>query len=385
MIDYIFENKAKLIIGNDSIKNLENELLKLNVKKMLILYSGNYIQELNIYDEIMKICKKNNILCFENGNIISNPQIDLVRKLINDVKNNEIDFILAVGGGSVIDTAKAVSVGAKTNIDIWKYFIEQVEILDTLNIGVISTISSSGSEMSNCAILSNENRKLGIEDNKIIPNFVIVDPKYTANLPWNITSYGIVDISTHLLERYFSLEKNTLVTDYLLQGALKSLIEISYKLKERPKDLELRKELAFLSIIAHNNSLEIGRIPDWASHRIEHELSAIYNINHGVGMGIIFPSYIRYISNKINDDKLISLAKNVFGIENGNDIILELADKLEEFYKKMEVPTRLSNLGIDSKEFETIGKLATKNDEFKIGHYYKLNSKDIVEVLKMAM
>lgn len=388
MIDFIFQNPAKIIFGKTSINYLEEELKDNNVKNMLVLSSGDYIYNLGIYDEILKVVKNLNINIINENKIVPNPQLTLVRELIVKAKENDIDFILAIGGGSVIDTAKAISVGINSKIDIWEYFTNGMEITETVPVGVISTLPASGSETSNCSIISHNNLKLGIESNNIIPKFAIINPEYTLNLPKYQTGCGIVDITTHLLERYFTMEENVDLTDYLIEGALKSVINSGYEIIENPKNYNARANMFLASIIAHNNSLEMGRIPDWASHRIEHELSATYNIAHGEGMAIVIPAYIRYMSTK-SSKKFAQLANRLFNVDYFNNTLEKmaniLADEFEMFYKKLGIKTKLSELNITDEKFLEMALNATKNDTNKIGHYIPIGSSEIVEILKLCL
>lgn len=388
MIDFIFQNPAKIIFGKTSINYLEEELKDNNVKNMLVLSSGDYIYNLGIYDEILKVVKNLNINIINENKIVPNPQLTLVRELILKAKENDIDFILAIGGGSVIDTAKAISVGINSKIDIWEYFTNGMEITETIPVGVISTLPASGSETSNCSIISHNNLKLGIESNNIIPKFAIINPEYTLNLPKYQTGCGIVDITTHLLERYFTMEENVDLTDYLIEGALKSVINSGYEIIENPKNYNARANMFLASIIAHNNSLEMGRIPDWASHRIEHELSATYNIAHGEGMAIVIPAYIRYMSTK-SPKKFAQLANRLFNVDYFNNTLEKmaniLADEFEMFYKKLGIKTKLSELNITDEKFLEMALNATKNDANKIGHYIPIGSSEIVEILKLCL
>lgn len=388
MIDFIFQNPAKIIFGKTSINYLEEELKDNNVKNMLVLSSGDYIYNLGIYDEILKVVKNLNINIINENKIVPNPQLTLVRELILKAKENDIDFILAIGGGSVIDTAKAISVGINSKIDIWEYFTNGMEITETIPVGVISTLPASGSETSNCSIISHNNLKLGIESNNIIPKFAIINPEYTLNLPKYQTGCGIVDITTHLLERYFTMEENVDLTDYLIEGALKSVINSGYEIIENPKNYNARSNMFLASIIAHNNSLEMGRIPDWASHRIEHELSATYNIAHGEGMAIVIPAYIRYMSTK-SSKKFAQLANRLFNVDYFNNTLEKmaniLADEFEMFYKKLGIKTKLSELNITDEKFLEMALNATKNDTNKIGHYIPIGSREIVEILKLCL
>ena len=223
-----------------------------------------------------------------------------------------MDFVLAVGGGSSIDTAKAIALGIPYDGDVWDFFDKGSFPESVLNIGVIATTASSGSETSNCAILSYGEWKKGFEDDRIIPKFAIMNPRYTANLPSYQTSVGIADVLAHLLERYFSDEKHSDTTDYLIEGAIRALPVNARRLIDDPTDINARAEIQWLASVAHNNFLDAGRRADWGSHRIEHELSAQYNITHGEGMAVVFTAWTKYIAD-IKPWRLALLASRVYG------------------------------------------------------------------------
>ncbi len=388
MLDFNYQNSAKIIFGLNSINKLENELKENNVKNLLILSSGDFIKDLGIYDKVVVICNKLNISYVYNNSVLPNPKVELIRDLIKQNKDKCIDLILAIGGGSVIDSAKAISVGLESDLDIWDFFEKGIEITKTTPIGVISTIPSSGSETSNCSIVSNGEFKLGIETDLIIPKFAIINPEYTLSLPKYQTSVGLCDISTHLIERYYSDIDYTDTTDYMIEGLLKALILNSYRLINNPSDINARSEVFLMSIFSHNNILDSGRMADWASHRIEHEISAEYGITHGEGMAVVLVAYTKYLATR-KPNKLAQLANRLFNIDYANhskeEMALMLAENLEKFYIDLGLRTRLSKFNIDDSNFEKMALRATKNDTCKIGHYIGLDSKEIIEVLNIAL
>lgn len=388
MLDFNYQNTAKIIFGLDSINKLENELKENNVKNLLILSSGDFIKNLGIYDKVIEVCNKLNISYVYNNSVVPNPKVELIRELISQNKDKCIDLILAIGGGSVIDSAKAISVGLESDLDIWNFFEKGIEITKTTPIGVISTIPSSGSETSNCSIVSNGEFKLGIETDLIIPKFAIINPEYTLSLPKYQTSVGLCDISTHLIERYYSDIDYTDTTDYMIEGLLKALILNSYRLINNPSDINARSEVFLMSIFSHNNILDSGRMADWASHRIEHEISAEYGITHGEGMAVVLVAYTKYLATR-KPNKLAQLANRLFNIDYANhskeEMALMLAKNLEKFYIDLGLRTRLSKFNIDNSNFEKMALRATKNDTTKIGHYLGLDSKEITEVLNIAL
>ncbi|MBR3462640.1 MAG: iron-containing alcohol dehydrogenase [Clostridiales bacterium] len=386
MIGFEYYNPAKIVFGEDSGKSLKSLLAQNKATSLLLVYSGDFIKTLGIYDVIKEAVEALGISFSESGEVVPNPSIELVRKLVAQGKEDKVDFVLAVGGGSSIDTAKAIALGIPYDGDVWDFFDKGVSPEHVLNIGVIATTASSGSETSNCAILSYGEWKKGFEDDRIIPKFAIMNPKYTANLPQYQTNVGIADVLSHLLERYFSDVKNSDTTDYLIEGAVKALLVNADRLIEDPSDLNARAEIQWLASVAHNNFLDAGRIADWGSHRIEHELSAQYNITHGEGMAIVFTAWTKYIAD-IKPWRLALLASRVYGKDpydySEKERALLLSDELEKFFRKLSLKTHLSELGITDSDFEVMAKRATAGGN--VGHYVPLDSQKIIEILKTAL
>lgn len=386
MISFEYYNPAKIIFGEESEKNLKGLLESYNVKSLLLVYSGDFIKTLDIYSVIEDAVNELGIKFSENGNVVPNPSVELVRELVKQGKKDNVDFVLAVGGGSSIDTAKAVALGIPYDGDVWDFFEKGAQAKEVLNIGVIATTASSGSETSNAAIISNGEWKLGFEDDGIIPKFAIMNPKFTAGLPRFQTFVGVADVLSHLLERYFSDAKHSDTTDYLIEGAIRALLLNADRLIENPQDVNARAEVQWLASVAHNNFLDAGRIADWGSHRIEHELSAQYGITHGEGMAIVFTAWTKYAA-EVKPWRLALLASRVFGVDaydyTEKERALKLSEILETFFKKIGVKTRLTELGISDKDFDTMAKRATRNGA--VGHYIPLDAKAFTEVLKLAI
>lgn len=386
MIGFEYYNPAKIVFGENSEKKLPELLKGYNVTSLLLVYSGDFIKKLGIYDVINQAVNQLGIRFFESGEVVPNPEIDLVRKLVKLGKEEKVDFVLAVGGGSSIDTAKAISIGIPYEGDVWDFFEKGVTPEAVLPIGVITTTASSGSETSNAAILSNQTWKLGFEDDRIIPRFAIMNPQFTAGLPAYPTFVGVADILSHLLERYFSDEKYSDTTDYLIEGAIKALLVNADRLQNDLTDVNARGEVQWLASVAHNNFLDAGRSADWGSHRIEHELSAQYNIVHGEGMALVLTAWTRYVA-EIKPWRLALLASRVFGADPYDYTEKErakiLSVKLEEFFRKIGLRTTLTELGIDSKDFEIMAARATRNGT--VGHYVPLDAEAIRNILTLAL
>lgn len=386
MVDFEYYNPARIVFGEKSVDKIGDLLREYKVTSLLLVYSGDFIKTLGIYDKVKDAANALGVAFYENGNVVPNPSITLVRDLVALGKEKKVDFILAVGGGSAIDTAKATALGIPYGGDVWDFFEKGVSPETVLPLGVISTLPASGSETSNAAILSNNEWKLGFEDNRIIPKFAIMNPLYTVGLPNFQTFAGVADILSHLLERYFSDVRHTDVTDYLIEGGVQALLVNGRRLKENPKDLNARAEIQWLATVAHNNILDTGRIGDWGSHRIEHELSGQYGITHGEGMAVVLPAWVRYVAN-VKPWKLSQLAVRAFHEDAYNhsekENALRLAEHLEQFFRGLGLRTRLSELGIDDKHFAEMAKRATRNGT--VGHYLPIDEKVFVEILKLAL
>lgn len=386
MIGFEYHNPARIVFGEDSEKRLKSLLADYKVKSLLLVYSGDFIKTLGIYSAVQEAVSELGIRFSENGNVVPNPSIDLVRELVWQGKTSGVDFVLAVGGGSSIDTAKAVALGIPYEGDVWDFFSKGVSAERVLPIGVIATMASSGSETSNAAILSNGEWKLGFEDDRIIPKFAIMNPKYTVNLPEYQTFVGVADVLSHLLERYFSDEKYSDTTDYLIEGAIRALLVNADKLIENPRDINARGEIQWLASVAHGGFLDVGRRADWGSHRIEHELSAQYNITHGEGMAVVTVAWTKYMAQK-KPWRLALLASRLFGIDPYNysekERAYALSEKLAAFFKKLKLATTLSDLKIDDKDFEVMAARAVKNGN--VGHYVPLDATAIKDILTLAL
>ncbi|MBP5655598.1 MAG: iron-containing alcohol dehydrogenase [Clostridiales bacterium] len=385
MIGFEYYNPAKIVFGEGSEKSLTKLLAQNKATSLLLVYSGDFIKTLGIYDVVKNATEELDIKFSENGEVVPNPSIELVRKLVAQAKQDKVDFVLAVGGGSSIDTAKATALGIPYEGDVWDFFDKGAVPEKVVNIGVIATTASSGSETSNAAILSYGKWKKGFEDDRIIPKFAILNPEYTVNLPAYQTNVGIADVYSHLLERYFSDAKNSDTTDYLIEGAIRALLVNARRLIEDPKDLNARAEISWLASVAHNNFLDAGRIADWGSHRIEHELSAQYNITHGEGMAVVFTAWTRYMAD-VKPWRLAQLASRVYGYDpidyDEKKRALLLSEELEKFFISLGLKTHLSELGIGDSDFEAMAQRATAGGT--VGHYVPLDDHKIIDILKLA-
>ena len=376
MNSFTYYSPTKYIFGLDSHNKLGEELKSLKKKKILIVYSSSSKKN-GLIDRVEKILDENMISYIEYSGVKTNPTTDMAYECIDLARKNDVDFILAVGGGSAIDLAKSVAVGLCCNGDVWDFYLGK-EIEKAVEIGVILTIASSGSESSPNAILTNNDtlEKMAIESDLIRP----VLTSYQ-------TACGITDIIAHCLERYFTNTENVDLTDRLLESIIKSVIKEGKKAVFCKDDVESRKNIMWAGSLAHNNIIGCDREQDWNSHHLEHVLSAKYNCNHGAGMAVIFPSWMRYVAKKHKAERFAQFANRVFDIEINNDKPIETAmmgiEKFEDFLEEIKMPLNFVKLGISDYDIDELVKLNNLNGG-KTSGFYALNEDDIREIYKIA-
>ncbi len=385
MQNFDFQMKTRIIFGKDTIKDLEG-ILKDRYKNILLHFGGGSIKKSGLYDEIINILQRVDINYYDLGGVEPNPKLSLVNEGIQICKEKNIDLILAVGGGSAIDSAKAIGIGAKYDGDVWDFFTGKKAVEDTIPVGVVLTFPATGSEMSTATVVTKEEGlyKRGVGSNLIRPDFAIMDPTYTLTLPDEQTFAGIMDILSHIFERYFTNTPNVDFIDCMSEGAMKSIIKNAYILKDDTQNYAARAEIMLAGSIAHNDLLGLGREEDWSSHGIGHEISALYGTTHGVTLAIIFPAWMKFVY-KENVDRFVEFARKVFGINGEADkgnIALQGIEEFESFLSKIGLPTRLSDIGIDEKDFELMATKATEGGS--LGSFKKLDKEDVLAIYNLA-
>lgn len=386
MRNFVYNNSTIIIFGKDTEKQIGVETKKYG-KKVLLHYGGGSIKRSGLYDEVIKSLKNEKIEYFELSGVEPNPRLSLVREGIKLAKEKNIDFILAVGGGSVIDSSKAISIGAKSDGDVWDFFDKNVEIKNALPVGVVLTLPAAGSETSHSTVITNEEGwyKRSAASILIRPKFAIMNPELTYTLPNYQTASGATDMIAHVMERYFTNEKDVEFTDQLCEATIRVIIDKVKICLKNNNDYSARAELMWAGTIAHSGLLGTGRIEDWASHGIEHELSGIYDITHGAGLAIVFPAWMKYVY-KHDLERFARFANKIFDIKinhnNLQETALEGIKKLEEFFNEIGLSTKLSEVNISTDKFEEMAIKAT--EERKIGNFVKLGKEDVVKILYLA-
>ena len=358
MQSFYYQTPTKLFFGKDVIEQLPEVMAQFG-KKILLTYGGGSIKKIGLYDKVKELLEDFEI--FELSGIQPNPKYDpSVLAGVKLCKENAIDVILAVGGGSVLDCSKAISAGSKFDGDVWDIITDKAVVQDATPIVDILTLAATGSEYdSGCVISRTEtNDKIGYGDPHLFPQASFLDPTYTFSVSKRQTAAGCADAMSHIMEQYFCAD-STLMGDGMMEAGLKSLMINAPKCLENPEDYTVRAEIMLACSYACNGILSLGSTPSgWSCHGIEHALSAYYDITHGEGLAIITPHWMRRILSEKTVDRFVKFGVNVFGIDPNQDrftIAEQAIDSLSRFFASINVPTRLSDVGIDDSR---IGEMA---------------------------
>lgn len=386
MENFVFHAPTEIYFGKGQIKNLANILEKYG-KNVLLTYGGGSIKRNGIYEKIQELLKDFNIV--ELSGIEPNPRLGTVRKGIEICKENNIDVILAVGGGSTIDCSKVIAAGNYYNGNPWDLVKDSSKIENALPIVTILTIAATGSEMNGAAVISNPetNEKLGTSAEVMKPKASILDPEYTYTLPAIQTAAGVADIMSHVLENYFNSNDGVYLQASICESILKTCIKYGPIALKNPKDYEARSNLMWASSLALNGLCSAGKTGGWTCHPIEHELSAFYDITHGVGLAIITPNWMRYVLSKYTVDKFADYAINVWGVEPKEDkyeVANEGIDATEKFFAECGIPMNLGKLGIDDSLLEKMSHAVVTHRDLT-GAYVPLKEEDVLNILKMCL
>ncbi|WP_099190157.1 iron-containing alcohol dehydrogenase [Tepidibacter mesophilus] len=386
MNSFYYYNPTELIFGKDSISKIKDHIPK-TAEKVLLHYGRDSIKKSGLYDQVMDILNNNNIEVIELSGVTPNPKLSLVKEGIKLCKDNNIDFILAVGGGSVIDSSKAIAAGIYYEGDVWDLFAKDIEITKAMPIGVILTIPATGSESSSATIITNETtlQKQGLENDLLRPKFAVLNPELTLTLPRKQTFAGIVDILSHVMERYFTNTKDVELTDNLCEATMRTVINNAYRLLDNPNNYCARAEIMLSGTMAHSGILGLGREEDWASHRIGHEITALYGTTHGITLSIILPAWMKYVY-KENIERFSRFAEQVFGVNDNNKIQEEIAligiQKFEDFLKDIDISTKLDDENIPCDKFQEMARKCTASGP--VGRFVKIYEEDVIKILEMA-
>jgi alcohol dehydrogenase len=387
MQNFTFWNPTKLIFGKGQLEQLKTEIPRYG-KKVLVVYGGGSIKRNGLYDKVMNLLNEINAQVYELPGVEPNPRITTARKGVEICKQEGIDLLLAVGGGSVIDCTKLIAAGAKYDGDAWDLVVRKATVQDALPFGTVLTLAATGSEMNSGSVITNweTNEKYGWGSPFTFPKFSILDPVHTFSVPRDQTIFGIVDMMSHVLEHYFHLEENTLFQDRMCESLLITVMETAAKLLEDLESYEHRATILYSGTMALNGILNMGYRGDWATHNLEHAVSAVYDIPHGGGLAILFPHWMKHNLN-VKPERFKQLAVRVFGVDpegkSAEEAGLEGIQKLREYWNSIGAPSRLADYNIDDSKIELMTDRAMVNGEF--GNFTKLNREDVLAIYRESL
>ena len=389
MINFQFYSPTEFVFGKDSELRVAHLLKKHSATKVLFHYGGGSIKRSGLYDRVVNTLKENNIPYVELGGVVPNPRLSLVNEGIKIVKENHIDFILAVGGGSVMDSAKAIAIGTKYDGDLWDLYTG-TKIKEALPVGVIVTIPASGSEASNSSVITNDKLglKKGTNSDLIRPKFAIMNPELTYTIPNYHAFAGVVDMMSHIFERYLTNTPDVDLTDLMQEAVLISIMDNAKRLLKDPRDYNARAHIMWAGTIAHNGILGVGRTTDWASHGLEHELSALYDVSHGAGLAVIFPHYMLYTLDH-DVDRYYRLAVNVMKVKpdvnDKRNVAIKGIRKLQAFYKSLGMPLTFDDIGAKKEDIPQLVKQLEINRGSIFGGFVDLTMDDARKIYESCL
>lgn len=387
MLNFNYSIGTKIFFGKDKIDVLAKNIKKYG-SKVLLVYGGGSIKKSGLFDKISDIFNKNEIIFFELSGVEPNPRISSVRRGIEICRKNNIDIILAVGGGSVIDCSKVIGAGYYYTGDPWDIVLDSSKITKVLPIATILTLSATGSEMNSGAVISNldTSEKLPTFNEDMAPKFSILDPTNTFSVPKNQTAAGTADIMSHIFEVYFSNTKEAYMQNRMAEALLKTCIKYGEKAMDSPNNYEARSNLMWTSSLAINGLLSYGKETEWSVHAMEHELSAFYDITHGVGLAILTPHWMEYALNDNTIDKFVEYGINVWELSPSSDkykIARKSIKKTREYFIKLGIPSSLRSIGINEEKLEKMAKQATTRGS--LGSFKPLRSQDVLNIYRASL
>lgn len=395
MNDFVFCSPTRFVFGRGVTDSVGAEVASLGLKNVLLVYGKGSVERLGTLGRVRDALNAAGVSFVEAGGVRPNPELAWVHDAINTARANEVDGVLAVGGGSSIDSAKAVAFGVPYDGDVWDFFEGKAHIQACLPVAVVLTIPAAGSEASGSCVISNDaqNRKLGTSGDIFRPRLAIMDPELTFTLPPYQTAAGVTDMIAHVCERYFSGVGAVPVTDNIATGVIRALMDAAPRVMERPDDYDARATIMWAGMLAHNDIAGCGRALNpalraggWESHGLEHELSAHHvEITHGAGLAVILPAWMRYVW-KADPTRFLDFARDVFGIEPAVeaepedeavcDAVTAAIDELQRFFWSLGMPHTLADFGLTEADIEPLLKTLRQNKGERFGAFMPLSMDD---------
>ena len=383
MLNFTFYSPTKFVFGKGEENNIGQLLSQRGAKKVLLHYGGQSAEKSGLLGRVRTSLKGAGIEFVELGGVHPTPRYSLAQKGIELVRKENVDLILAVGGGSTLDSSKCIAVGALHDGDVWQdKYIDKQPVTQALPVACILTIAAAGSEGSYSSVITNEEAgiKEGIRSDLIRPVLAVMNPELTMTLPAYQTACGVTDMFIHLTERYFTNTKDVNITDELTEGLMRTILKYGIVCVKEPDNYNARAQIMWAGMLAHNNICGVDREQDWASHHIQHRIGAKYDSAHGAGLATIFPAWAQYVY-KHNVPRFVRFATKVMGVDNDvfhpEEVALEGIRRIKAYFASLGMPTTLSELGVKD---EDIKELANFND----GFFVKLTPADMEKIFELA-
>lgn len=392
MVNFEYYTPTKVVFGKDSEKKAGELVKEYGAKKVLIHYGGSSARKSGLLDRICASLDEAGVSYVTLGGVVPNPRLSLVHEGMELCRKEGVDFLLAVGGGSVIDSAKAIGYGLYNDCDPWLFYDRKAAAKGCLPVAAVLTIAAAGSEMSNSSVITNEDGwlKRGYSSDYSRCKFAIMNPELTYTLPPYQTACGCTDILMHTMERYFSHEPHTELTDGIAEALMRTVMHNAAILKKDPSNYDARAEIMWAGSLSHNGLTGCGTTGDWATHQLEHELGGMFDVAHGAGLAAVWGSWARYVYEE-DVDKFVQFAVHVIGIDrtlgSPKDVALIGIRSMEDFFRSIGMPTTITALGIQPTE-EQIKELAQKCVFFgkrTIGGFKVLDGEDVEKIYRMAL
>ncbi|USG65276.1 iron-containing alcohol dehydrogenase [Brevibacillus ruminantium] len=385
MNNFIYHNPTELLFGKGQLSHLTEKARQLGTS-VLLVYGGGSIKRSGLYDKVVGLLQEAGCRVHELSGVEPNPRLSTVKKGIEICRQENVEWILAVGGGSVIDAAKAVAVGVPYEGDVWDFYLRTAVPEAALPLGTVLTLAATGSEMNRSSVVTNWETQEKLGASTTFPTFSILDPEHTFTVPRDQTIYGICDMMSHVFEQYFSHTEEIALQTRFAESILKTVIETAERVLANPEDYDARATILYCGTMALNGTLPVGVETDWATHKIEHAVSAVYDIPHGGGLAIIFPKWMRYVYRE-NVSRFKRFAVEVWGVDpsgkSEEEIALAGIEATEAFFARIGAPTRLADYKIGEEKLPVMAEKATPFGP--IGSFKQLTSADVAEILRMCL
>lgn len=392
MKDFNYYSPTQVVFGRQSEEAVAELVKKYGGTKVLVHYGGGSAKRSGLLDKMLRLLDEGGVQHVELGGVVPNPLLSMVYKGIELCRKEGVDFILAIGGGSVIDSSKAIAYGVKYEGDVWDFWDGKAVPQAALPIGTVLTIPAAGSELSDSCVITKDDGllKRGVNSDLCRCRFAIMNPERTFTLPPYQTAAGATDIMMHTMERYFCKYQDMTLTDSLAEALLRTVKDCTIDVLRNPEDYRARAQIMWAGSLSHNNLMECGLEKDFATHRLEHELSALFGVTHGAGLAAIWPSWARYMLPR-HTSRFVQFAVNVMGVENDFTSPEQTAEKgiraMERFYKEIGMPTTIKELlgrDITDEEIELMADKCSRGNTITVGTLERLGRKEMVKIYKMA-